>query len=146
MLIVLMATYQGARTLPEVIRAGYRFDPSLGPVGPRYLMGEDSEFVQRLSKAGFRAWHCKRAVVTHMIRRDQMKKEWMPRRAMKYGCAHYRCEYKEYLLSRPVLLLGIPRHMIREILEQTIQVARAKLGLYFRRDWFRPFAARGGVQ
>src|SRR5712692_7891864 len=111
----------------EVIKAGYRFDTSLGPVGPRYLMGEDSEFVQRLSKAGFRAWHCKRAVVAHMIRRDQMKKEWMLRRAMKYGCFHYQWEYKEYLLSRPVLLLGIPRHMIREILEQTIQVVRAKL-------------------
>jgi hypothetical protein len=64
-----------------------------------------------------------------MIRRDQMKKEWMLRRAMKYGCFHYQYQwkYKDYLLGRPVLFLGIPRHMIREILEQTIQVVRTKL-------------------
>jgi len=59
----------------EVIEAGYRFDTSLGPVGPRYQMGEEADFLQRLGKAGFRAWYCKRAVVAHMIRRDQMKKE-----------------------------------------------------------------------
>jgi L-malate glycosyltransferase len=111
----------------EVIKAGYRFDPSLGPVGPLYLMGEDTAFVQSLSKAGFRAWHCKRAVVAHMIRRDQMQKKWMLRRAIRYGSAHYQSECREYFPSRPVLLLGMPRYMIREVLEQAIQVARAKL-------------------
>jgi len=123
----------------EVIKAGYRFDTSLGPVGPRYRMGEDTDFVQRLGKAGFRAWHCKRAVVAHMIRKHQMKKEWMLRRALTYGCAHYQWEYKEYLPSRPVLLLGIPRYMIREILAQAIHVARAKLSqdavTAFRERW-----------
>ena len=123
----------------EVIRAGYRFDASLGPVGPLYLMGEDTEFVQRLSKAGFRAWHCKRAVVAHMIRREQMKKKWMLRRAMRYGSAHYQSECRECSPSQPVLLLGIPRYMIREVLEQAIQVARAKLSqdaaTVFKEHW-----------
>lgn len=30
----------------EVIKAGYRFDASLGPMGSRYRMGEDTDFVQ----------------------------------------------------------------------------------------------------
>jgi glycosyltransferase involved in cell wall biosynthesis len=111
----------------EVIKAGYRFDSSLGPAGPRYRMGEDTDFVQRLGKAGFRAWHCKRAVVAHMIRIHQMKKEWMLRRAIQLGRAHYQWEHTEYLLNRPVLLLGIPRYMLRGILAQAIRVARAKL-------------------
>ena len=112
----------------EVIKAGYQFDTSLGPVGSLYQMGEETDFVQRLAKVGFRAWHCKSAVVAHMIRRDQMKKKWMLRRAARYGSAHCQWEYKEYSPpNRPVLLLGIPRYMIREILEQAIQVLGARL-------------------
>jgi glycosyltransferase involved in cell wall biosynthesis len=111
----------------EVIEAGYRFDTLLGPVGPRHGMGDETDFLQRLDKAGFRAWHCKRAVVAHMIRREQMKKKWMLRRAMRYGSAHYQWEYKEYAPNRPVLLLGIPRYMIREVWVQAIHVVRTRL-------------------
>ena len=123
----------------EVIEAGYRFDTSLGPVGPRYQMGEEADFLQRLGKAGFRAWYCKRAVVAHMIRRDQMKKEWVLRRAVPLGRAHSRWEYRELSQTPPVLLLGIPRYMIREILAQAIHVARAKLSqdedTVFKKRW-----------
>ncbi len=123
----------------EVIEAGYRFDTSLGPVGPRYQMGEEADFLQRLGKAGFRAWYCKRAVVAHMIRRDQMKKEWVLRRAVPLGRAQYRWEYRELSQTPPVLLLGIPRYMIREILAQAIHVARAKLSqdedTVFKKRW-----------
>jgi L-malate glycosyltransferase len=111
----------------EIIKSGYQFDTSWGPVGSRYRMGEDTEFVQRLSKAGFRAWHCKSAVVAHMIRKEQMKKPWMLRRAKRFGSAFYQWEYEEYSPSRPVLLLGTPRYMIREVLEQAIRVVGAKL-------------------
>lgn len=111
----------------EVMKAGYRFDTSLGPVGSRYQCGDETDFLQRLAKSGFRAWHCRRAVVAHIIRRAQIKKEWMLRRAIEKGRTGYQWEYKEYSLSRPVLFLGIPRFMIREILKQAIRVARAKL-------------------
>src|SRR6266852_6340317 len=123
----------------EVIEAGYRFNTSLGPVGPRYQMGEEADFLQRLGKAGFRAWYCKRAVVAHMILRDQMKKEWVLRRAVPLGRAQYRWEYTELSQTPPVLLLGIPRYMIREILAQAIHVARAKLSqdedTVFKKRW-----------
>jgi L-malate glycosyltransferase len=123
----------------ELIKAGYRFDTSLGPAGPRYMMGEDTDFVQKLSKAGFKAWHCKRAVVAHMIQEHQMKKRWMLRRAIQLGRAHYQWEHKEYSLSQPALLLGIPRYVIREILAQAIHVARVKLSRHadtvFKERW-----------
>ena len=111
----------------KVIEAGYRFDASLGPVGPRYMMGEDTDFVQRLGQAGFKAWHCKHAVVAHMIRKHQMQKKWMLRRAVQLGRAHYQWECKWYSQSQPALLLGAPRYVIREILKQGVHVARAKL-------------------
>jgi L-malate glycosyltransferase len=121
----------------DVLKAGYKFDTSLGPVGSRYRMGEDSDFVQRLGHAGFRAWYCKRAVVAHMIRRDQMKKEWVLRRAIPSGRVNYRREFMDSPHS-PILLLGVPRYLIREILEQAIRLGQSYLG----RDAERVFRER----
>lgn len=111
----------------DLIRAGFRFDTSLGPVGSRYRMGEDTDFVQRLGKAGIKAWHCKHAIVEHIIRKNQMNRKWMLRRARKLGCAHYQWESKEYSIRPPVLFLGIPRYIIREILGQAIRALSAWL-------------------
>ena len=91
------------------------------------MMGEDTDFVQSLGKAGFKAWHCKRALVAHMIRKHQMNKRWMLRRATQLGRAQYQWECKEYSPRQPTQFLGTPRYLIREILEQAILVARAKL-------------------
>jgi len=122
----------------EIIKAGYRFDTSLGPVGPRYQMGDETDFLQRLGKAGFRAWHCKRAVVAHMILKDQMKQEWVLRRAVPSGRADYRREFRDSPSSL-ALLLGIPRYMIREILTQAIRLGHAKFSqnadTVFRERW-----------
>jgi glycosyltransferase involved in cell wall biosynthesis len=110
----------------QVIAAGYRFDSSLGPVGMRYQMGEDTDFVQRIGHAGFKAWYCKRAVVAHMIRSDQMTRDWVLRRAFPSGRVSYGREFRDSPTS-PVLLFGMPRYMIREILTQAIRLGRAKL-------------------
>jgi len=122
----------------EVIKAGYKFDNSLCPAGHRYQMGEDTDFVQRLANAGFRAWHCKRAVLAHMIRRDQMKREWVLRRAVPSGRSDYRRELRDDPNS-PTLLMGIPRYMIREILTQVIRFGRAMVSqdadTIFRERW-----------
>jgi len=114
----------GVRT--EVIQAGYRFDVSMGPVGAQYRMGEDTEFVQRLENAGFRGWHCKSAIAGHMILRDEINKKRMLRRAIRYGSAFYQWTCKRELLSRPELLFGTPRYIVREVLEQAMRAARAQ--------------------
>jgi L-malate glycosyltransferase len=122
----------------DVLEAGYRFDASLGPVGRRYRMGEDTDFVQRLALAGYRAWHCKRAVVAHMIRKSQMNRQWILRRAYPLGRASYVREFRESP-TYPALLLGMPRYMFREILAQTIGWGRAMLrresDAAFRERW-----------
>jgi L-malate glycosyltransferase len=122
----------------EVIRAGYRFDVSVGPVGSRYRMGEDSDFIHALRKAGFTQWHCKRAVVAHMILKEQMNKKWLLRRAAATGGADYRRELRDSPNS-PKLLLGMPRYMIREILTQALRFCRTTLlqdaGMTFRERW-----------
>lgn len=110
----------------EVIKAGHRFDTSLGPTSSSYQMGEDTDFLQRLSKAGYRAWHCKQAVVRHMIRKDQLNREWVLRRAFPLGRAEYRRELRDEPNS-PTLLLGMPRYAIREVFSQAARFLNATL-------------------
>lgn len=114
----------------EVIQAGHRFDPSLGPTGSRYQMGDETDFLQRVCKAGFRPWHCQLAIVEHIIRKNQMVQSWMLRRAKASGRAEYRREYmecEEHQRPTPTLLFGIPRYIIREIMEQAVRVGVASV-------------------
>lgn len=110
----------------SIVDAGFRFDTFSGPAGGRYQMGEDTDFMQRLSQAGFRAWYCKRAVVAHIIRKRQMTKEWILRRAYPFGRAEYRREFRDEPNS-PALLAGTPRHIVRDVLSQAVRFARINL-------------------
>ncbi len=102
-----------------VLKDGHLFDTSLGPVGSRYQVGEDTDFLQRLSEAGCKVWHSKCAVVEHIILKGQMTRAWALGRAVPKGRADYRRQLKADPNSpRPVCWLGVPRYMIREILTQ----------------------------
>lgn len=122
----------------NIFKAGYNFDPAIGPSGSNYAMGSEHEFNVRLIKAGFTAWHCKRAVVEHIIRKSQMDKGWVLGRAFRSGRGHYRVEIKDTLES-PRLVFGIPRFILREIATQALLVGKAKLsrdeGKLFTERW-----------
>ena len=114
----------------ELVHAGYRFDTALGPTGSHYQVGDETDFLQRIARAGFTAWHAKAAAVGHIIRKHQMNRRSMLGRARALGRAMYRLDffqYKQYLEPPPALLLGMPRHIVREILEQFLRLAKAKL-------------------
>ncbi len=111
----------------HIFKAGYRFDPAIGPSGSNYPMGSGSEFHVRLIKAGYTAWHCKRAVVEHIVRKSQMEKDWVLGRAFRYGRGQYRQEIKDTLKS-PRLIFGVPRFILREVATQALRVARTSIG------------------
>jgi glycosyltransferase involved in cell wall biosynthesis len=121
----------------KIFEAGYRFDPAIGPSGSNYAMGSGSEFHFRLAKAGFTTWHCKRAVVEHIVRKEQMDEDWVLRRAFRFGRGEYRQKTKDTLESAR-LVFGIPGFFLREIIMQALRVAKAKLG----RDKRKLFAER----
>jgi hypothetical protein len=88
-------------------------------------------------KAGFTSWYCKQAVVEHIIRKPQMDKEWVLRRAFRSGRGDFRIEIKNELVS-PNLFLGVPKYFLREITNQAVQVARAAM----QGDSYRLFIER----
>jgi GT2 family glycosyltransferase len=112
----------------EVFQAGHRFDVSLGPRGSTYQQGDETEFLQRIGRAGFHCWHCKQMQVAHIIRKNQMTKEWLLRRAIAIGRAEFKREFGEFGERQlPAAVFHMPRYLLREIIVQTLRVGRAGL-------------------
>jgi glycosyltransferase involved in cell wall biosynthesis len=69
-----------------VFARGYRFNAAIGPDGSTdYPMGSETELVLRLERDGYRAWHCKDAVVSHVVRPEQLDERWILNRAYRLG-------------------------------------------------------------
>jgi L-malate glycosyltransferase len=128
----------------KIFEAGFRFDPAMGPAGSNYPMGSGSEFHVRLMNAGFTAWHCKKAVVEHMVRSWQMEKPWVLKRAFRYGRGQYRQELSKELTS-PRLFFGVPLFILREVGTKAFRVAKRRLTgnerELFAEKWNLNFAA-----
>jgi glycosyltransferase involved in cell wall biosynthesis/DNA-binding beta-propeller fold protein YncE len=69
---------------------GFRFDPRAGPNASvrDYRMGGDVQFVTRLVEAGYRCRFSRRPVVRHMIRAEQLERNWVLGRAFRHGREH----------------------------------------------------------
>jgi glycosyltransferase involved in cell wall biosynthesis len=72
------------------IDPGFGFGAQFGPDDrANYAMGGETDFARRLIGAGHRAWHCRRAVVRHMIPASHMTEAWLLNRANNYGRGEY---------------------------------------------------------
>ncbi|MGH7786225.1 MAG: glycosyltransferase [Candidatus Binatia bacterium] len=87
----------------EWFHQGYRFDERLGPNGsPTYSMGGETEFTLRLTIAeGLTCWHCRGALVHHIIKSQAMTRDRILKRAFRLG----RCVHRE---SRQHAVAGRP--------------------------------------
>jgi glycosyltransferase involved in cell wall biosynthesis len=121
-----------------VFQSGVRFDPSIGPKGSDYPMGSETELLLRLGRQGYRAWYVPDATVEHLIRKDQIKKPWVFKRAIRYGRGFYRLFYSDETFKGR-LWMGVPRHLFRDIPKEGILVlwawASGKQEALFRSRW-----------
>jgi GT2 family glycosyltransferase len=70
----------------DVFRAGWRFNPAIGPDGTdRYISGSETSLTVALQKHGHQAVYLPRACVEHRIRPEQLRSEWLFRRAFRRG-------------------------------------------------------------
>lgn len=105
----------------SVFQAGYRFDGRFGPNGTQgYPMGSETELMERLDKAGYRAWFTERAVVRHMVRAAQTDAAAVVQRAFRHGYgAGWREQqgrgWLQLAFSRFVAARGIASARIRQI-------------------------------
>jgi glycosyltransferase involved in cell wall biosynthesis len=122
----------------EVFRQGACFDSSIGPSSGSYTMGSETEFTLRLVEAGGKCWHCKQAVVAHIIRPQQMAKHWVLNRAVRYGRSRYRLEVSRSGLE-PKRLFGYPRYLVREIATEWLRAQKFRVAgseeALFKAQW-----------
>jgi glycosyltransferase involved in cell wall biosynthesis len=122
----------------EVFNEGFRFDPTIGPRGPSYAMGSETEFVSRLANHGYTAWHARDAQVEHFIRDFQMTSSWVLRRAIRFGRGLYRMGSAERSAGLPAWF-GVPRYLFGEMLRQSAVLSKGVLTFrgktIFRARW-----------
>jgi len=110
----------------EVFAAGIRFDPSVGPNGSSYAMGSETELVVRLARLGYRIRCVPDAEVEHFIRHYQLNRDWILRRATRFGRGQLRLAASQQ--TRPVpTWVGVPRHLFREVLQECLLAIKAAL-------------------
>jgi glycosyltransferase involved in cell wall biosynthesis len=81
----------------ELFHRGLRFAPGYGPNGrSNYPLGEETEFVRRAELAGFRSWHCRSAVVRHVVPKAHLRESWVLARARNFG-------RNQYLMDGPAI-------------------------------------------
>jgi L-malate glycosyltransferase len=106
---------------------GHRFDPRLGPLGRSYPMGSETDFVRRLVRQGVMVWHCREAIVEHLIPRAHMSMAWILGRAIRFGRGQYRLAGgQERAMSKT--WGGVPRYILREMLVQQVHIVAAIAG------------------
>ena len=100
----------------RIFQSGHRFLESIGPVGSEsYIMGGETEFTSRLEAQGYKAWFASEAQVGHIVRPEQMQRDWILSRAVRFGKT---LAFKESeLLQRDGIpfVLGAPRWMYRAL-------------------------------
>jgi GT2 family glycosyltransferase len=69
-----------------LLDVGIRYREDIGPLpGGLFAMGEDSEIVLRLARAGVKTYRCAEAAVRHLVPASSMTEEWVQRRAERLG-------------------------------------------------------------
>jgi glycosyltransferase involved in cell wall biosynthesis len=131
----------------RIFQMGTRFDPSIGPRGTSYPMGSETDLLLRLRREGHRGWHVQGAVVEHFIRQEQIDKDWILRRAVRYGRGWCRMALKT------PLWMGIPRHLFHDVPREAAFIAaawalrkhRALLRARWRFNYMRGEAIEAGI-
>jgi L-malate glycosyltransferase len=111
----------------HVFQAGYRFEETIGPNGPDYPMGSETELLVRLEAAHFKAWYCQSAVVEHMIRAFQMNEAWILRRARRFGRGQYRLDLQS-IPGHPRAVLGVHKSLLWHLAVLGVGICHARLG------------------
>lgn len=102
----------------SVFERGLRFDPQLGPRPGGYIMGSESDLIERVVEEGPQAVFVPEAVVHHRIREEQMRVKWLLKRAIRFGRAMEHRDLRRGILpSDDQRLFGVPRWHFRGVLE-----------------------------
>lgn len=101
-----------------LIFQGLRFDEGL-MIGSYGLLGDDTDFGDRIEQRGFNVGFAPTTQVAHMIGRECVTRRWMLRRFTRHGRT---LAYFDEIngINRSAKVMGVPRYLIRRIVERII--------------------------
>ncbi|PKG93004.1 glycosyltransferase family 2 protein [Paraglaciecola sp. MB-3u-78] len=88
---------------------GIRFNENIGPNGGNYMMGSESELLYRLKNAEHDAYYEHELKVQHIIRPEQLSRNWIASRAYKAGRSLVMHQIKNKQNIKVNELAGFPR-------------------------------------
>jgi glycosyltransferase involved in cell wall biosynthesis len=94
------------------------FRENLGPNPDNLIRNEDSEFCNRVMSAGEKIMYVPKAVVYHPVDEQRVKKQYFQKWYFDYGRSLARRAQPK---KNAVGYLGVPRYLIRMLVEQTIR-------------------------
>ena len=104
----------------KIFEMGNTFDESVGPNAGSYIMGSETTFNIRMEKKGYRCYFTPNAKVSHMIRPAQMQRNWILRRAYRFGKNMYVQNHNRYKEKYPTIA-GVPRWMISKFVLKSVE-------------------------
>jgi glycosyltransferase involved in cell wall biosynthesis len=112
-----------------VFKNGISFNESIGPNGTNYVMGSETDFLQRAEQAGHRAYFFSEAKVKHIIRPWQLSHSWLESRAFKSGRAQFHNFVRNNSQQKVTEFLGYPRWVLVDYLKSLVNYKLAALGI-----------------
>ncbi|MFK7828623.1 MAG: glycosyltransferase family 2 protein [Congregibacter sp.] len=107
-----------------IFSAGHRFNEDMGASAADHGMGSGTEFLKRCQTAGHKAFFEERAVVQHMIRKEQLTARWLEGRGHRFGQSYFYSELHEATAKPTVTeLRGAPRWAMRKKIGYQIKAA-----------------------
>jgi len=97
----------------SVFDKGFIFNDKIGPKGNNYIMGSESELLQRLKKLNYRAMYIAGLSVQHQIRDEQLSVTWLVKRAFRSGKGQ---GFRDESNQNATMLFGFPRFYLRKLL------------------------------
>ena len=113
----------------RVFEAGIKFNPKIGPNGNNYIMGSESDFLNRAAAQGFKGAYIPAAVVRHQIRPEQLDPNWLAGRAFRWGRGSVR---RTPPMSK-WMLFNAPLYLYRKFIIEYLTFYKAKI--FRERDW-----------
>jgi len=109
---------------------GFRFNENVGPGPGNYLMGSEVDFNQRMASLGYRTWYCPGAIVRHIILEKETTREWLKKRAYKFGKGTFAREWGDIKHGQPTTLWGVqlnfPRWLIRKFISEWLKAFKSR--------------------
>lgn len=114
----------------RVFQAGETFSESIGPKGHNYAMGSEMDLILRLLHQGHQPVFLPNSLVHHIIRSEQMDREWLIKRAFRQGRGEVR------------LGAEVSWYSVARLVKQAVWKLAAYYGALLRRGRVRAFSNR----